>query len=116
MVGQPSKSPPPPYVSWRTFWTFIEELRAKGDVPHQVDIAVLGTHRSGLARSMITTTLRFLGLIDEDRNAGPRLDDLVHSPGPGDVLRGVLEDRYAQVIALGLDRATTKQVDAVLVE
>ena len=71
--------------------------------------------RGGSARSELYTALRFFGHIDAEKRPTPALiaatDDLTV-----ETLRTMIETRYAPVIALGLETATPRQVDDVLVE
>ena len=60
----------PPYTSYRTFKTFIEDLRERG-VPSRVDRSVL-TRFSGVVGTQLMHALRFLGLI-EDHGAPTQL-------------------------------------------
>lgn len=105
-----------PYVPWKSFWTFIEDLRARGSTPQVIDNTVWGPTRSGQVRSQLGIALRFLGLMDEDKSATGQLDELVSADDPVPILRSIIEDRYKSVVALGLDNATVRQVDLALSE
>jgi hypothetical protein len=103
-----------PYVAWRTFWTFIEELRAAGSAPQVIDGSVLGENRSGAARSQLLITLRFLGLTDHSKQKTNTLDELVAADEPMSLVRSLLEHAYAPVFSLGLESATVGQVNETL--
>ena len=70
----------PPYTSYRTFRTFIDDLREHG-VPSRIDRSVL-TRFSGVVGSQLMHALRFLGLIEDDGRPTPRLRELVTRMGP----------------------------------
>ena len=53
-----------PYTSYRTFNTFIEDLREHG-VPSRIDRSVLPRF-SGVVGGQLMHALRFLGLIDDE--------------------------------------------------
>ena len=53
----------PPYTSYRTFKTFIQDLHEHG-VPSRIDRSVL-THFSGVVGTQLMHALRFLGLVEE---------------------------------------------------
>ena len=77
---------------------------------------VLGGNRSGAARSQLTITLRFLGLMTNDRQATTDLEELVLKEEPTKTLRRLLEQHYEPAFALGLDNATVAQLDQVLTD
>ncbi len=106
----------PPYVAWKTLWTFIDELRAKGHTPQVMDNAVLGNNRSGGVRSQLLVALRFFDLIDDDRLVTENLDHLVLGQDPKGELRGLLEAHYGPVIDLELGTATPTQLNETLAE
>lgn len=104
---------PPPYLSFRTFWNFIEELHEHLPLPQVIDSSVLGSNRSGAARSQLLIALRFFDLIDEDKRPTANLKALVESPDQGK-LRALLENHYAPVIAIDLKTAAGSQFDEAL--
>ena len=64
MLERAKSSGTPPYTSYRTFKTFIEDLHEQG-VPSRIDRSVL-TRFSGVIGSRLLHALRFLGLIEDD--------------------------------------------------
>jgi hypothetical protein len=104
---------PPAYASFRTFWAFIQELHDRGPLPQILENSVFGNSRSGAARSLLLITLRFLGLMDEDRRPTPQLKVLAENPNT-ETLRDLLRHSYAELIALDLSTATVGQVDDAL--
>jgi hypothetical protein len=97
----------PPYTSYRTFKTFLQDLREQG-VPSRIDRSVL-TRFSGVVGSQLLHALRFLGLIAEDGRPAQRLTELVNAYGAADwpgKLRELLRQEYAPIFAIDLGTAT----------
>jgi len=97
----------PPYTSYRTFRTFIEDLREQG-VPSRIDRSVL-TRFSGVVGSQLTHALRFLGLIEAGGRPTDRLRELVEAEGAGrwrETLLALLKEEYAPIFAIDLETAT----------
>jgi hypothetical protein len=97
----------PPYTSYRTFKTFIEDLHEHG-VPSRIDRSVL-TRFSGVVGTQLMHALRFLGLIEEDDRPTPRLTELVNAHGAGrwpEALLELLREEYAPMFAIDLETAT----------
>jgi hypothetical protein len=97
----------PPYTSYRTFRTFIEDLREHG-VPSRIDRSVL-TRFSGVVGSQLMHALRFLGLIEGHGSPTQRLKELVNAHGAGhwpDRLLELLRQEYAPMFAIDLETAT----------
>ena len=97
----------PPYTSYRTFRTFIEDLREHG-VPSRIDRSVL-TGFSGVVGTQLTHALRFLGLIDDHGQPRPRLKELVNAQESGrwpETLLELLQEEYAPMFAIDLETAT----------
>lgn len=97
----------PPYTSYRTFRSFIEDLREHG-IPSRVDRSVLGRY-SGIVGTQLMHALRFLGLIDAEGRPGERLGVLVRADADGrwpDALRDLLRQAYAPLFAIDLEAAT----------
>src|SRR6516164_10608265 len=82
MLERARSSGTPPYTSYRTFKTFIEDLHEHG-VPSRVDRSVL-TRFSGVVGAQLMHALRFLGLIEDDGRPTQRLNELVNAHGAGD--------------------------------
>ena len=97
----------PPYTSYRTFRTFIDDLHEHG-IPSRIDRSVL-TRFSGVVGSQLMHALRFLGLIEDDGRPTPRLKELVdaheaaHWP---ETLLALLREQYAPMFAIDLETAT----------
>ncbi len=97
----------PPYTSYRTFRTFIEDLREHG-VPSRIDRSVL-TRFSGVVGTQLTHALRFLGLIEDHGHPTQRLREMVDAQGSGrwpEMLLELLRLEYAPMFAIDLETAT----------
>ncbi len=97
----------PPYTSYRTFRTFLEDLREHG-VPSRIDRSVL-TRFSGVVGAQLTHALRFLDLIEDGGRPTERLRELVKAQEAGrwpEALRERLREAYAPMFAIDLEAAT----------
>jgi hypothetical protein len=107
MLDRARSSGTPPYTSYRTFKTFIEDLHEQG-VPSRIDRSVL-TRFSGVVGSQLMHALRFLGLIEDDGRPTPRLRALMKAHGDGhwpETFLEVLRQDYAPMFAIDLETAT----------
>src|SRR5271170_7452404 len=107
MLERTRSSGTPPYTSYRTFKTFIEDLHEHG-VPSRIDRSVL-TGFSGIVGTQLMHALRFLGLVEDDGRPTERLKELVkaHATGRWDeTLLETLGQEYAQMFAIDLETAT----------
>ena len=97
----------PPYTSYRTFKTFIEDLYEQG-VPSRIDRSVL-TRFSGVVGTQLMHALRFLGLIEDEGRPTQRLVELVNARGAGrwpEKLLELLRQEYGPMFAIDLETAT----------
>ena len=97
----------PPYTSYRTFKTFIQDLREQG-VPSRIDRSVL-TRFSGVVGTQLMHALRFLGLIADHGRPTQRLTELVNAFAAGnwsEKLLELLRQEYAAMFAIDLETAT----------
>ena len=107
MLERTRSSGTPPYTSYRTFKTFIEDLHEFG-VPSQIDRSVL-TRFSGVVGTQLMHALRFLSLIEEDGRPTHRLKELMKAHGAGhwpEKLVELLRREYAPMFAIDLETAT----------
>ena len=107
MLERTRSSGTPPYTSYRTFKTFIEELHEHG-VPSRIDRSVL-TRFSGVVGTQLMHALRFLGLIEDDGRPTERLKGLVKAHGTGawsETFLELLRHEYAPMFAIDLETAT----------
>jgi Family of unknown function (DUF5343) len=97
----------PPYTSYRTFKTFIQDLHDHG-VPSRIDRSVL-TRFSGVVGTQLMHALRFLGLIEEQGRPTQLLKELVNAHGAPnwpEKLLELLQRDYAPMFAVQLETAT----------
>jgi hypothetical protein len=102
-----------PYTSYRTFKTFIEDLREHG-VPSRIDRSVL-TRFSGAVGGQLMHALRFLGLIDDEGRPRQLLGELVNAHGGAewpDTLSQAVKQAYAPMFAIDLETATPSHFSA----
>src|SRR4029077_14643625 len=107
MLERTRSSGAPPYTSYRTFKTFIEDLHEHG-VPSRIDRSVL-TRFSGVVGTQLMHALRFLGLIEDDGRPTERLKGLVKAHGTANWSERFLEllrHEYAPMFAIDLETAT----------
>ena len=100
-------APTPPYTSYRTFKTFIHDLREHG-VPSRIDRSVL-TRFSGVVGTQLMHALRFLGLIEDHGRPTQRLKELANAYGAAhwpEKLSELLRQEYAPMFAIDLETAT----------
>ncbi|HEY1245587.1 MAG TPA: hypothetical protein VGF29_12245 [Hyphomicrobiaceae bacterium] len=97
----------PPYVSFQTFLTLLEDLKTNG-LPPQIDRSVLKRFSGGVG-SQLLAALKSLSLIDDGNRPKPALDQLVEAVGTDDLkaaLRPVVEAGYPFLAKLDLRTAT----------
>jgi hypothetical protein len=114
MLERTRSSGTPPYTSYRTFKTFIEDLHEHG-VPSRIDRSVL-TRFSGVVGTQLMHALRFLGLIEDDGRPTERLKALVKAHGSRDWPQQFLEllrHEYAAMFAIDLETATPSHFNEV---
>jgi hypothetical protein len=107
MLERARSSGTPPYTSYRTFRTFIEDLQEHG-VPSRIDRSVL-TRFSGVVGTQLMHALRFLSLIEDDGRPTQRLKELVSAHATAHWPEKLLErlrQEYAPMFAIDLETAT----------
>ncbi len=102
----------PPYIPFRTFKTFLQDLEEHG-VPGRVDSTALKRFAGGVARQL-KTALRFLNLVDADDHPTDDLKALSGAFGregwPA-ALSGLLRAHYSPVLSrIDLSSATPGQL------
>lgn len=102
----------PPYLSHKTFNSFIEGL-AKG-IPARIDRSVMGS-LSGTAQAHLLHALRYLNLIDAEGVPTEKLNQLASAQEAEKqkILREILNSAYPFVFNSGIDlqRCTSKQIE-----
>lgn len=89
------KKLPPPYVSYRTFWNFLDGLQQT--IPARIDRSYWGSRLSGTNGSQIVAALRFLGLTDLNGFPTNTLRQLVGSRDGerAEIIREIVRDAYS---------------------
>ena len=102
----------PPYVSYRTFYNFIERLQQH--MPSRIDRSYWGELLSGSNGIQLMAALRFLYLIDVNGKPLEILKRLVEARGEQrtKVLHDIADDAYGFVLksSLDLESATYAQL------
>lgn len=106
-TSEPTATQTPPYIAFKTWVTFLDDLKAHG-IPDQIDRSVLKRFAGGIAGQLIVG-IRTLGLITADNKPTARLAELVRALNTDDfkgVLGQMLRDAYPYVFKLDLTTAT----------
>jgi hypothetical protein len=102
----------PPYVSYRTFYNFVERLQQR--LPSRIDRSYWGDTLSGSTGTQLMAALRFLDLIDPNGKPTERFKPLVTAKGETrtHLLREVTTDAFAFACksSLDLESATYSQL------
>lgn len=98
------------YVGWGTFKNFILEGMKDGP-PNVIDKSIMSGMAGGLQGHLLSS-LKFLGLIDD---RGVPLEPLLklttgNEADQKETLAAIIHQRYAALIAIGLERASMKQL------
>ena len=101
----------PPYISYRTFHNFLEELQQ--GVPSRIDRSYWGERMSGSTGTQLVTALRFLGLIDGNEAPTDRLRKLAMLKGNSktEYLRQITTDSFGFLSGVDLQQATYAQLE-----
>ncbi len=112
MGRKPSDSPPiPPYIPYKTFINFLDGLRIT--MPNRIDRSVMRS-LSGAAQSALISTMKYMGLLNQDDTPSEQLARLANSTGVDReiVLRNILRSTYPSLFSNGfnLEKATAQQI------
>lgn len=105
----------PPYVSYRTFRNFLDELQ-QHTVPARIDRSFWGERMSGSTGNQLLAALRFLGLIDGNDVPTDRLRKLAIYRGTqrNELLRQITSDAFSFLSGVDKQSGTYQQVsDAI---
>jgi len=96
----------PPYVSYRTFWNFIEGMQQS--MPARIDRSYWGERFSGSSGTQLMATLRFLELVDGNGFPTASLRELIGSSGTErhPVLSKIVQSAYDFIFDGHLDIGT----------
>jgi len=115
LVNDRNKKRSPPYVSYRSFLTLLEEL--KRGVPGRIDRSYWGDKFSGSTGTQLMSALRFLNLIDSNGVPTNQLKDLVNSRGTirADILRKLSQESFTFLMSNSFEseKATYSQLEEV---
>lgn len=100
----------PPYMSFQTFWRFIEELRTK-PLPPQIDRSLMAT-KSGTDQANLNAALAGFGLVGPNGEVERDLKALVHGDEEGrrHVLADLVRSRYPAPLAVSEQNGTNQQL------
>ncbi len=115
MVKDTKRKRLPPYVSYRTFYNFIDRLQE--GIPSRIDRSYWSERLSGSNGTQLMSAIRFLGLIDTDGTPTSRCRQLVSAEGAQrtEVLKQITSEAYAFLLQGTLDSqtATYSQLEEV---
>jgi Family of unknown function (DUF5343) len=97
--GAKEKRPPSPYIAWKTFTSFLGNM--KGKLPPRIDNSVL-MNMSGSSRSQLLSALRFLNLIDTNGTVTDTLRELSSAYNTADwkkILATFIQRSYVTIVA-----------------
>jgi hypothetical protein len=118
LVNDRNKRRTPPYVSYRSFLTLLEEL--KRGMPARIDRSYWGDKFSGSTGTQLMSALRFLNLIDANGVPTNRLKDLVEARGvaKSEVLKKISHDSFTFLLngSFEPEKATYAQLEEVFNE
>jgi hypothetical protein len=96
LVNDRNRKRSPPYVSYRSFLTLMEELKS-GGIPARIDRSYWGDRFSGSTGTQLMSALRFLNLVDSNGVPTNQLKDLTLSRGVirSEILKKISQDSFA---------------------
>ncbi len=106
----------PPYVSYRTFRTFLTDLQE--GVPARIDRSYWGDRMSGTNGTQSVAALRYMGLVDATGTPNNLLKQLLAAPRGSlrlDILKQLTSQCYAFILQSSFDpqTATYKQLEEI---
>jgi hypothetical protein len=115
LVNDRNKKRSPPYVSYRSFLTLLEELQR--GLPARIDRSYWGDKFSGSTGTQLMSALRFLNLIDTNGMPTGQLKELVSARGviKSDMLRKISQESFTFLISDSFEseKATYAQLEEV---
>ncbi len=119
MVTDRTKKRSPPYVSYKSFTTLIEDLKNQG-VPARLDRSYWGEKFSGSTGTQLMSALRFLELVDANGLPSPTLKELVKTkPNErGEILKKISHNSFMflKSTSFEAESATYSQLEEVFKE
>jgi hypothetical protein len=102
-----------PYLPFKTFLTGLDHL-ATITIPSKIELSTF-YDMSGHNRAQMVSALKFFKLVDKEGHPQPGLSELAHNKNDrAQLIRGLLETFYPDVIALDLSKTTPSQLDKAL--
>ena len=97
----------PPYVSYRTFYNFVDRLQQQG-TPQRIDRSYWSDILSGSTGPQLMAAMRFLDLVDANGKPTERLKQLVPAEGEKrtQLISAIASDSFSFVIKGNLDLAS----------
>jgi hypothetical protein len=119
LVIDRNKKRSPPYVSYRSFLTLLEELQ-RGGLPARIDRSYWDQKFSGSTGTQLMSALRFLNLIDANSVPTNYLRDLVAAKGPtrADIMKRISQESFTFLSSSNFEceKATYGQLEEVFKE
>lgn len=113
MVNDRNKKRSPPYVSYRSFLTLLEELQR--GVPARIDRSYWGDKFSGSTGTQLMSALRFLNLMDSSGVPTKQLKELAVARGTAktEILKKVSHESFSFLLSNSFecDKATYAQLE-----
>lgn len=113
LSGMSGKKQLPPYVSYRTFWNFLDGLQQS--IPARIDRSYWGERLSGSTGTQLVSALRFLDLIDENGFPTSRLRQIVSNKGAqrAEIIKQTVHSAYSFLFqdTVNLESATYAQIE-----
>lgn len=100
----------PPYLSFQTFWGFLDEL-GKKPLPPSIDRTMMKS-KSGTDQANLTAALRAFGLTKNDQSVEPLLDSFHSADGDGrkKVLAEIVRQFYADALSVSAENGSEKDL------
>ncbi len=118
MVTDRNKKRSPPYVSYRSFLTLLEELQR--GIPARIDRSYWGDKFSGSTGTQLMSALRFLGMVDHNGVPTLQLKELVGARGAlkAGILKKTCQESFSFLLNSSFDpeNATYAQLEEVFKE
>jgi hypothetical protein len=118
LVTDRNKKRSPPYVSYRSFLTLLEELQR--GIPARIDRSYWGDKFSGSTGTQLMSALRFLNLVDANGVPTSQLKELVGARGAlkASILKKVSQESFTFLMSNSIepDKATYAQLEEVFKE
>jgi hypothetical protein len=118
MVTDRNKKRSPPYVSYRSFLTLLEELQR--GIPARLDRSYWGDKFSGSTGTQLMSALRFLNFVDSNGVPTSQLKELVGARGAfkAGILKKTCQESFSFLMSnsFDTDKATYSQLEEVFKE